>query len=167
MKVKVHDWNLPANERIILPLTEHNYNLNFIGFLIKPLPSALTCSTTAVNLLPRTGICFSLPTKVFICIPDGCEEQRAGTLSPLFLWEFFPPYHCPLLTINLHWPGSPYIILSPAGPSFNVLVDIVQVYAVVGAPESMQPGGRAGPFPPYTDQNLGETTSGGDALEWL
>lgn len=91
MKVKVHDWNLPANERIILTLTEHNYHLNFIGFLIKPLPSALTCSTTAVNLLPRTGICFSLSTKVFISILDVCEEHRAGTLSPLFLWELFYP----------------------------------------------------------------------------
>lgn len=168
MKVKVHDWNLPANERIILPLTERNYHLNFIGFLIKPLPSALTCSTTAVNLLPRTGICFSLSTKFFISILEVCEEQRAGTLLPLFLQELFSPL--PLLithnTFALTWLPINYPVSCWYVLNLTVLIHILQVHDVVHTPEGMQPGVKAGPFPCYTDQNIREITSWGDILEW-
>lgn len=91
MKVKVHDWNLPANEKIILPLAEHNYHQNFIDFLIKPLPSALTCSTTAVNLLTRMGICFSLSTKVFISTVDVCESRELAPFCLCSYGSFFSP----------------------------------------------------------------------------
>lgn len=147
MKVKVHDWNLPANERIILPLTEHNYYLNFIGFLIKPLPSALTCSTTVVNLFPRTDICFSPSTSVAKFLLASWLSAKSREPAPFHLCSYgsFFPFQWQLLTINLLCAGPCHMSFTHPRP--------------VGTPESCP-----GLFKLGMDQNIWQMISWGNTL---